>query len=143
MLFTPLQWLFLLLGVTWAFHLSFTIWMIPKGQTDLTYHGVFFSLVIIYMMNVLLLTVFLVAAAHELSFAGYRRDLIENAHGVSALMVQWGHEIWRYLPLWHARGNDEMPSGPIIRFVIHNSARASRFYATSFRRRCGPPAVIM
>ena len=95
MLFTPMQWLFLLLGVTWGFHLSFTLWMIPKGQTDLTYHGVFFSLVIIYMMNVLLLTVFLVAAARELTFAGYVRDLIENAQEFSALMVKWGHVLWR------------------------------------------------
>src|ERR1700759_2717707 len=39
MLMTPMQWMFLLLGASWAFHLSFTIWMIPKGQTDLTYHG--------------------------------------------------------------------------------------------------------
>ena len=84
-----------MLEKTWAFHLSFTLWMIPKGQTDLTYHGVFFSLVIIYMMNVLLLTVFIVAAARELSFAGYLRDLIENAHEISALMVKWGHVIWR------------------------------------------------
>jgi hypothetical protein len=28
--------LFGLLGLTWAFHFSFTLWMIPKGQTDLT-----------------------------------------------------------------------------------------------------------
>jgi len=95
MLFTPLQWLFLLLGVTWAFHLSFTLWLIPKGQSDLTSHGVFFSLVVIYIMNVLLLTVFLVAAARELSFAGYIRDLIENGHECAVLMVQWGRELWR------------------------------------------------
>jgi hypothetical protein len=95
LLFTPVQWLFLLLGATWAFHLSFTLWMIPKGQTDLIDHGVFFSLVIIYMMNVLLLTVFLVAAARELTFAGYVRDLIENAHECAALLVKWGHEAWQ------------------------------------------------
>ena len=67
LLMTPLQWLFLLLGATWAFHLTFTVWMIPKGQTDLSSHGTFFSLVIIYLMNVILLSVFLVVAAPELS----------------------------------------------------------------------------
>ena len=76
---TPLQWLFLLLGGTWAFHLSFTIWMIPKGQTDLTYHGTFFSLVVIYIMNVMLLSVFLVVGAPEVSFAGFGSELMENA----------------------------------------------------------------
>ena len=34
--------LYALIGATWAFHTTFTIWMIPKGQTDLTYHGTFF-----------------------------------------------------------------------------------------------------
>jgi hypothetical protein len=76
---TPLQWLFLLLGATWAFHLSFTIWMIPKGQTDLIYHGTFFSLVVIYIMNVLLLAFFLVLGAPEVSFASFGNELMENA----------------------------------------------------------------
>jgi hypothetical protein len=98
LLMTPLQWLFFLLGVTWAFHLSFTIWMIPKGQTDLSYHGTFFSLVIIYLMNVLLLTVFLIAATRELSFVGFLRDLLEHARQFSVLAVKWGHEAWRSLP---------------------------------------------
>lgn len=76
---TPLQWLFVLLGATWAFHLSFTIWMIPKGQTDLTYHGTFFSLVVIYIMNVLLLALFLILGAPEVSFASFGNELMENA----------------------------------------------------------------
>jgi hypothetical protein len=92
---TPLQWLFLLVGVTWGFHLSFTLWMIPKGQTDITYHGTFFSLVVIYLMNVLLLTVFLVVSAHELSFAGFVHDLYENTLQFSAWAVKWGHVLWR------------------------------------------------
>jgi hypothetical protein len=80
---TPLQWLFILLGATWAFHLSFTIWMIPKGQTDLTYHGTFFSLVVIYIMNVLLLTLFLVLGAPEVSFVSFGNELLGNAEDFS------------------------------------------------------------
>jgi hypothetical protein len=83
---TPLQWLFLLLGATWAFHLTFTIWMIPKGQTDLTSHGVFFSLVIIYLMNVILLSVFLVVAAPDLSFFSYAGDLLHHAEDFSEMI---------------------------------------------------------
>ena len=90
---TPLQWLFLLLGVTWAFHLSFTIWMIPKGQTDLTYHGTFFSLVIIYLVNLLLLTGFLVVIARELTFAGYLHDLFENSRHYAVTIAKWVEEI--------------------------------------------------
>ncbi|HEY3901898.1 MAG TPA: hypothetical protein VGM54_25010 [Chthoniobacter sp.] len=86
---TPLQWLFLLLGGTWAFHLSFTIWMIPKGQTDLTYHGTFFSLVVIYLMNLLLITGFLIVIARKLTFAGYFHDLFENTRHLALLIGDW------------------------------------------------------
>jgi len=82
LLMTPLQWLFVLLGATWAFHLSFTLWMIPKGQTDLTYHGTFFSIVIIYIMNVLLLALFLIVGAPEVSFASFAREFGANANGL-------------------------------------------------------------
>ncbi|MGB8356037.1 MAG: hypothetical protein WCD79_19215 [Chthoniobacteraceae bacterium] len=54
--------LYALIGATWAFHTTFTLWMIPKGQTDLTYHGTFYSLTVIYLMNLLVLTIFLMVA---------------------------------------------------------------------------------
>ena len=93
---TPLQWLFFLLGVTWAFHLSFTFWMIPKGQTDLTAHGQFFSLMVIYVMNLLLLTVFLTLASPELNFATVGGHLLRHAEDFSAtawrvIGVVWVH----------------------------------------------------
>ena len=47
--------LYAIVGATWAFHFSFTCWMIGKNQTDLTDHGTFFSLVLIYLLNLLLL----------------------------------------------------------------------------------------
>ena len=93
MFMTPLQWLFLLLGATYAFHLSFTIWMIPKGQTDLTYHGTFFSLVIIYLMNLLLLAVFLIVVARDLSFASFGRELLDNAEDFSSIVWGWVQQI--------------------------------------------------
>ena len=80
---TPLQWLFLALGATWAFHFTFTCWMIPKGQSDLTYHGTFFSLVIIYIMNVVVLSAFLVIAAPEVSCRSFFRELLENTEDFS------------------------------------------------------------
>ncbi len=83
---SPSQWLFMALGATWAFHMSFTCWMIPKGQSDLTYHGTFFSLVVIYIMNLALLSVFLVVAAREISWASFGEDLLRNAAEFSAAL---------------------------------------------------------
>jgi hypothetical protein len=71
--------LYALIGVTWAFHLTFTCWMIPKKQTDLTDQGTFFSLVVIYLMNLLLLSIMLVLASSQITFADLGRDFIANA----------------------------------------------------------------
>jgi hypothetical protein len=71
--------LYALIGVTWAFHFTFTCWMIPKKQTDLTDQGTFFSLVVIYLMNLLLLSVMLALASSEVTFADLGRDFFENA----------------------------------------------------------------
>ena len=82
--YTPV--LFGLLGLTWAFHMSFTLWMIPKGQSDLTYHGTIFSLVVIYLMNVLLLLALLIIAAPEVTLRAFAKELLWNTHYLSALL---------------------------------------------------------
>jgi len=70
--------LYAIIGITWAFHFTFTLWMIPKSQTDLTDHGTFFSLVVIYFMNLLLLSVLLVLASPQITFAGFGAEIGEN-----------------------------------------------------------------
>lgn len=75
--------LYAVIGVTWAFHLTFTCWMIPKSQTDLTDHGTFFSLVVIYLMNLLLLIVMLVVASPQITFADFGSEVGENGGRVS------------------------------------------------------------
>ena len=70
--------LYALIGATWAFHFTFTCWMIPKKQTDLTDHGTFFSLVVIYLMNLALLSVMLVLASSQIGFADFSRELAAN-----------------------------------------------------------------
>lgn len=72
------RWLYAIIGVTWAFHFTFTLWMIPKKQTDLTGHGTFFSLVVIYLMNVLLLSVLLIIASPQITFTGFAADVVTN-----------------------------------------------------------------
>ena len=80
--------LYALIGATWAFHFTFTCWMIPKKQTDLTDHGTFFSLIVIFLMNLALLSVMLVLASPQITFAALGREFADNidkfAHWVSA-----------------------------------------------------------
>ncbi|MGZ5022490.1 MAG: hypothetical protein ACXWFY_08905 [Chthoniobacterales bacterium] len=70
--------LYAIIGVTWAFHLTFTIWMIPKSQTDLTHNGTFFSLVLIYLMNLILLSAMLIVASPHITFANFGAEMGEN-----------------------------------------------------------------
>ena len=65
--------LYAVVGMTWAFHLTFTCWMIPKNQSDLSDNGTFFSLVVIYLINLILLGVMLIMASPRITFAASAR----------------------------------------------------------------------
>jgi hypothetical protein len=71
--------LFLLIGFTWAFHFTFTAWMITKDQPDLKQNGTFFSLTLIYLINLLILSAFLVLASKATSRHDFLRTWLENA----------------------------------------------------------------
>ena len=70
--------LYATIGGTWAFHFTFTCWMIPKKQSDLSDHGTFFSLVVIYLMNLVTLSVMLVIASPQITFAEFGSDVLTN-----------------------------------------------------------------
>ncbi|HET9367898.1 MAG TPA: hypothetical protein VFO22_07490 [Candidatus Udaeobacter sp.] len=75
--------LYAMIGVTWAFHLTFTCWMLPKKQTDLIEHGTFFSLIVIYLMNLLLLCIMLIVASPQITFASFGSALVMNVANFS------------------------------------------------------------
>lgn len=81
--------LYMLIGATWAFHITFTLWMIPRGQTDLTYGGTFFSIVIIYILNLAVLAIFLIAASPGVTMAGFGRELLMDAANFTATLTGW------------------------------------------------------
>lgn len=43
------------MGASWAFHMIWTLWMLPKDQPDLHENGVFLSLTLIYLANIMML----------------------------------------------------------------------------------------
>jgi hypothetical protein len=51
------------IGATWAFHLAWTLWMIPRDQPDLKDNGTFLSLVLIYFGNLIVLIALLCLSA--------------------------------------------------------------------------------
>ena len=85
--------LYSVIGATWAFHFTFTCWMIPKNQTDLSDQGTFFSLVVIYLMNLLLLSTMLILASPQITFASFGADSLMNLGN----FAQWITELFSHL----------------------------------------------
>jgi hypothetical protein len=73
------RWLFGLVGFTWMFHVTFTVWMLWNGQTDLVEHGTFFSMMVIYLMNFLGLSLMLILASRDVTFFSFGRELLQGA----------------------------------------------------------------
>lgn len=93
-----------LMGVTWTFHLVWTVWMIPRDQPDLRQNGTFLSLVVIYLANLLVLASLLCLAdgspaENAMDFA---REWMRHAVTSADYTWQWcnkglGHFIDRIL----------------------------------------------
>ena len=102
---SPYRWvLFLLLGFTLAFHLVFTCLLIAKGQPDLHYGGTFFSLLIIYLINLLIITGLLLLTGKEISLSSLGHDFVENmisfveiTHMITTWIADWISDFWKGL----------------------------------------------
>jgi len=80
----PIQIFLLLMGVCWSFHCTFTVWMIRRGQSDLKMHGNLFSLVLIYVANLVLMSLFLILTAPGVEFGSFANELLFNAKEFSS-----------------------------------------------------------
>ena len=63
--------------------------MILKNQSDLRAHGTIFSVVVIYLMNLLLLSVMLILASPQITFAGFANDLATNIGDFAQRLVNF------------------------------------------------------
>src|SRR5690606_403472 len=48
------KFFYAVVGLTWTFHMVWTLWMIPRDQPDLKENGTFLSLVVIFLANLLI-----------------------------------------------------------------------------------------
>ncbi len=60
--------LFAAIGLSWTFHLTFTLWMINHDQPDLQQNGLLFSVALIALINILLISSFLVLASPNVTW---------------------------------------------------------------------------
>ena len=85
--------LYLVMGVTWTFHMVWTLWMIPRDQPDLKENGTFLSLVIIYLANLLVLVGLLCLAGHTPleSIREFALEWLRFAATWGDVFVRWVH----------------------------------------------------
>jgi len=85
------QWLFLLvIGCTLAFHLAFTFLLVTKSQPDLHYGGTFFSLTVIYLINLLIITGLLLGTSRHGLWGLYGECLVKSTE----LFVELCGRLW-------------------------------------------------
>ncbi|MDB6078781.1 MAG: hypothetical protein JWO82_2528 [Akkermansiaceae bacterium] len=85
--------IFGLTGFFWAFHLLWTLWMIPRDQPDLRENGTFLSLIIIYLTNLLLLSALMCLVSGTLGFHGFALEWTSNAAHFLDVVRVWWHQV--------------------------------------------------
>ncbi len=79
------------MGLSWTFHMVWTIWMLPRDQPDLRENGTLLSLVIIFLANLLVLVALLCVAGDSpplLNMRDFAWEWLRYA-------ATWGDALWR------------------------------------------------
>ncbi len=77
------------IGSTWAFHLTWTLWMIPRDQPDLRDNGTFLSLILICLGNLVVLVGLLCMASPDPGES--LRDFLRSW---LLTILTWGRGAW-------------------------------------------------
>jgi len=99
--FTPEHtwWLYGAIGLTWMFHLTFTIWMIHREQPDVEQNGKLFSFSVIFLANMVVISLLLVLASPAATFRGYRETFTANTESFAARLWESLQELIALLPV--------------------------------------------
>ncbi|MES2439368.1 MAG: hypothetical protein V4584_09890 [Verrucomicrobiota bacterium] len=86
--------LYAIMGVTWTFHMIWTLWMIPRDQPDLKENGTFLSLVVIYFANLLVLAGLLCLAEKSplQNTREFALEWLRHAATWGDMFLRWGNQ---------------------------------------------------
>ena len=88
--------LFLLVGLGWSFHVTFTLMMLlTVKQPDIESQGVLFSIVVIYCMNLLTMALTVAVLSRSVTFAVLAQSLFAD------LVIVYGWTLDKLAALWH------------------------------------------
>jgi hypothetical protein len=85
--------LYATMGVTWTFHMVWTLWMIPRDQPDLKENGTYLSLVVIFFANILVLVgLFCLAEKSPVqNVRDFGMEWLRHAATWSDILLRWGN----------------------------------------------------
>jgi len=79
-------WIFYwLVGLTWCFHITFTLQVLRTEQSDLQLNGEFFSMMLIFLANIALLGALFISASPNLGW----HDVWDDARGIVSGLWGW------------------------------------------------------
>lgn len=84
------RWIWLLywlVGFTWSFHLTFTIQTVHREQGDLTRNGEFFSIMLIFLINLVIIAGLFVAASPNVGLSDVGHTWLAVANGCWRFMA--------------------------------------------------------
>lgn len=90
--------LYLLMGLTWTFHIAWTLWMIPRDQPDLKENGTFLSLAVILLANLSIMAGLLCLASESplQSARDFGIEWLRYSSIAGDLLLYWLHEMMRH-----------------------------------------------
>ncbi|MDB4662871.1 hypothetical protein OAE61_04490 [Verrucomicrobiales bacterium] len=92
------QILFGLIGLTWAFHLTFTIWMIRREQPDVDQNGKLFSFSMIAVVNMLVISGLLIVASPNVALSDFAAVWCANLLTFGRRFIESIQEMWSIFP---------------------------------------------
>lgn len=91
-------WLYGALGLTWMFHLTFTLWMVRREQPDVDQNGKLFSFTVIFLANLLVLCSLIIIGSPTATFRGFGISLFENGRSFLDRLAESALELFHALP---------------------------------------------
>jgi hypothetical protein len=77
-----------LLGITWAFHLWMSAYILRQNQPDIKESGIIFSSVVVFTVNVIILSLFLVFISPDITIKEFLRQSFLEVQGCYLWMLR-------------------------------------------------------
>ena len=80
-------WLYGIIGLTWMFHIAYTIWMLQREQSDIQVNGRLFSYSVIILVNILVISGLLIIASPRATLKSFANDWAQNFQQLTARIL--------------------------------------------------------